>query len=201
MNLNATDTRCILTKRRNFLQNFQMCQSKNSNIWKFNNASNGRARSLANLLGCYRLNVQITHEIGWKCEIPKTQIKHNKSTVRYHKRQAHFLHAEQWWNVRNRNTLHDSYRIGSMVSLTIWLFVQMMDRVSACLLAHLPQTTGAHAHAHTHHHSAHSKSGPKPFQSSVNESRRHLPNFDYNLLMYTSSSHMISLKKPFIFAV
>lgn len=43
---------------------------------------------------------------------------------------------------------------------------------------------------------------PKPSKSSVNEkSRRHLQSFDYNLLVYTSSSHMISLKKPFIFAV
>lgn len=40
---------------------------------------------------------------------------------------------------------------------------------------------------------------PKQSKSSVNKSRRHLQNFDYILLMYTSSSHMISLKKPFIF--
>lgn len=39
----------------------------------------------------------------------------------------------------------------------------------------------------------------KQSKSSVNKSRRHLQNFDYILLMYTSSSHMISLKKPFIF--
>lgn len=41
---------------------------------------------------------------------------------------------------------------------------------------------------------------PKQFKSSVNNSRRHLQNFDYILLMYTLPSHMISLKKPFIFA-
>lgn len=40
---------------------------------------------------------------------------------------------------------------------------------------------------------------PKQSKSSVNKSHRHLQNFDYILLMYTSSSHMISLKKPFIF--
>lgn len=142
----------------------------------------------ANLLGCYRLNVQITHEIGWKCEIPKNQIIHT------HTHTLIYIHTpNQQLDITNsissKLESDEMYAIATRYTILIesdrwslWLF----DYLCKWWIAWALRLLGV---------------GPKQFKSSVNKSRRHLPSFDYNLLMYTSSSHMISLKKPFIFAI